>query len=133
MKYGELKKKIRETFFENISDKQLSDIYIYQYIWHAFSYETIDCLKEDKANIEFDRQTYKHAWIFYEDDDFDTEALEIDSTEWKAKDVFDLSRQFGKKRLPKDIYVVDCDFKWIYARTHEEDYGLGPYFYRKKR
>ena len=83
------------------------------YYWHLFSWVEVPCLEGEEARRAFDAMDYDEAYIFF-DWAFHVETI-------------------GKTTAAEldegcsDVYVVDKDFRWTYAHTHED--GLyGPYF-----
>ena len=85
------------------------------YLWHAFSFELLDSFCGNEARIAFDRAARKKAILLSNWDDagfhiFDASALTARNLENIA-----------------DVVLTSADFKWTYAKTHED--GLGPYFH----
>lgn len=85
----------------------------YGYLWGLFSWAEVPCLEGVEARRAFDALDYDEAYFF--------------------GDWFPHVETIGKTtaaQLDKgcdDVYVVDKDFRWTYAHTHED--GLyGPYF-----
>ena len=114
-----LRKKWENNFANNLSDKEKKSIYLYDngYLWHIFSYEKRNCLKEEQADLALNRELKKSCFVFYQHSD---EAFILENaTTLTAEDLIS----------EEDIYVVDKEFNWTYVRTHETGW-CGPYFCR---
>lgn len=93
------------------------------FLWHAFSYEFLDCYKADKARQMFDSVDKSNAFKYFFDP---SKSIEIDN---------DGVEKLGKNETSKslenldfiELYVIEKDFKWCYIITHEGDW-CGPYF-----
>ena len=59
-------KKYQKTFFSNLTEKDKEKIYFNQYMWHAFSYEKIECLEGEDAINEFAKINENEVYIFFE-------------------------------------------------------------------
>jgi len=91
------------------------------YLWHIFSYEKAECLKEDEARAAFDALEYDKAIRFH--DGYGGQITGVSETgKLTAKEL-----DKDKKRGPYDIYIVAEDFSWTYVKTHETGW-CGPYF-----
>ncbi|KGR76903.1 DUF4275 family protein [Ureibacillus sinduriensis] len=116
-----LRKQWEENFANHLSNKEKKSIYLLDedgfsgYLWHVFSYERRKCLKEEQADLAFNKERKESCYIFYQHLD-DAVILENAS----ALNVSDF-------RDEEDIFVVDKEFNWTYVRTHETGY-CGPYF-----
>lgn len=89
------------------------------YLWHVFSYEMRSHLKEAEAEKTFNQIHKETCFIFYQHTDY---ALLIDNAgSIQAADFKEEDWDF------EDVYVVDKDFNWTYANTHEKR-SYGPYF-----
>ncbi|CAH2717619.1 hypothetical protein BACCIP111895_04835 [Neobacillus rhizosphaerae] len=124
-KWGAYLRKQWENIFANmISEKEKKSIYLYDnggfhgYLWHIFSYDKKDCLKEEQAEKAFNNEQKNSCYIFYQNSDY---ALILENASKLIAN--DLTNEL-------DIYVVDKGFNWTYVKTHETGY-LGPYFTRK--
>ncbi|WP_342433514.1 DUF4275 family protein [Neobacillus sp. FSL H8-0543] len=120
-----LRKQWENHFAHHLSDKEKKRIYLHHedglcgYLWHLFSYEKKDSLREDLAESAFDREPKDACYIFYQHSDY---AVMINNASKLAAS--DLENE-------EDIYVVDKSFSWTYVKTHET--GLcGPYFSRNE-
>lgn len=83
------------------------------YCWHIFSWAKAPCLEGEEARRAFDALDYDEAyffgdWFLHVETIGKTTAAQLDAG-------------------PSDVYVVDKDFRWTYAHTHEDGL-LGPYF-----
>lgn len=119
-----LRKQWEDSFADHLSDNDKRSIYFYDedgfcgYLWHVFSYERRKCLKEEEADIAFNKEVKKYCYIFYQHSD---NALILEHASSLT------ARDFAEQ---EDIYVVDKEFNWTYAVTHETGW-CGPYFSRK--
>ncbi|WP_025026083.1 DUF4275 family protein [Caldalkalibacillus mannanilyticus] len=120
-----LRKRWEEEFVHHLSADEKKSIMLHDaggacgYLWHIFSYEKKECLKEKEAQIAFNQERKESCYIFFQHLDF---ALLVENAALlTAEDLFNES----------DIYVTDKEFNWTYVNTHERDW-CGPYFSRKK-
>ena len=120
-------KKYQDTFFSNLTEKDKKEIYFNQYMWHAFSYDKIRCLKGEDAINEFEKMSKNEVYIFFEHDDVVLEEKNI--TLNKLFESLENSEEIGY-----DCYVVSKDFTWTFVTTHETQYNdgiyhdIGPFF-----
>ncbi|KKB33222.1 hypothetical protein QY97_03625 [Bacillus thermotolerans] len=121
-----LRKKWEDNFVNHLNDKEKKTIFLHDqgdfcgYLWHVFSYEKKKCLKEEQADIAFNKEAKKSCYVFYQHSD-NAFILENAST-LTAEDFVN----------EEDVYVVDKGFNWNYVRTHETGW-CGPYFSRKDK
>lgn len=101
------------------------------FLWHAFSYGYIDCLKDDEARKAFDFAD-KHG------------AIKASYKAVRAKDssiVYSISCDglLSKDYMTSaqvdssddiEVYIIGKDYKWCYIRTHESNFW--PYFCKSK-
>lgn len=87
------------------------------FLWHIFSYEFLDCEKEEAAIRLFEQEAKEACVIVSNVDDI---AYRLDSGEKLTAEALDGFI---------DITVTAENFGWTYTKTHEEMYG--PYFYTK--
>ena len=120
-----LRKQWEENFAGDLSYEEKEAIFLYEdggfsgYLWHIFSYEKIDCVKDVRANQAFNNVTKNTCYVFHQNSDYALiieDASLVIASEFMKKDDFDEG----------DIYVVDQDFTWTYVNTHEG--SCGPYF-----
>lgn len=95
------------------------------FLWHIFSFEKVECLKEDEAREAFDSLAYEKAIRFHDG----YGGVINDVTETGKISAKSLDKE--KKRGALDVYIVAEDFSWTYVKTHENGW-LGPYFCRRK-
>lgn len=121
-----LRKQWEDNFVNHLSDKEKKSIYLYDedgccgYLWHVFSYERRKCLKEEQADITFNKQSKQSCYVFYQHTD-DAFILE-NASPLTAEDFIN----------EEDVYVVDKEFNWTYVKTHETGW-CGPYFSQKDK
>ncbi|MFX3660985.1 MAG: DUF4275 family protein [Ectobacillus sp.] len=120
-----LREKWEDNFAGHLSVKEKKSIYLYDgdgccgFLWHVFSYEKKKCLKEEQADIAFDRELKNSCYVFYQHSD---EAYILENTSSLTAEDF---------TNEEDVYIVDKGFNWTYVRTHETGW-CGPYFSRKR-
>ena len=115
------RKKWKEVFAKDLSQKEQDEIYLEYFLWHLFSYEKKEHLSIDNARNAFDNLKKGEIYIFYQH--LDNLLIFEDGNTIKSKIFKNLSSYINA-----DIYIVDKDFSWTYLLTHEEEYGFGPYF-----
>ncbi|GEM_PF-485836 len=106
-----------------LSDVDTQDIYLDQFLWHAFSYERLHALKDKAADEAFKAIQKDTLYVFLQEPQNDTTDICYR---------LEKANSFPLELLScyQDVYVTDEAFTWTYVRTHEE--GLcGPYFYQK--
>jgi hypothetical protein len=115
---------MENNFANHISQEEKKSIYLYDdggscgYLWHLFSYEKKDCLKDEQAEKAFNNEPKNSCYVFCQHSDY---ALVLENaSKFTANDLLNET----------DIYVVDKDFNWTYVKTHETGW-CGPYFSRK--
>lgn len=95
------------------------------YLWHIFSFEKVECLKDDEARAAFDALEYDKAIRFH-----DGYGGKISDAKEIGK-ITAASLDKEHKRGAQDIYIVAEDFSWTYVKTHENGW-CGPYFCIRK-
>ena len=115
-----------DVFADGVSDAELGRHVLSDgnYLWHLFSWNLVPCLSGDAA-----RQALSEAsgekYLFYYEEPPEGEPLVRPVT---AEELVTLPAD--ARAIPgADWYVVDKDFTWTFAQTHEAD--CGPYFCRK--
>lgn len=109
-----LRKQWEDAFASSLTETNKKKIYLCDYLWHVFSYEKIDCSKNEKAEELFNAQKKKSCYIFFQ---HSNNVLLVDRASNLSS--FDFAHE-------EDVYVVDKNFSWTYVKTHELD--CGPYF-----
>ena len=114
----ELKNKWLSAFLPNITDKEKTDIYLDQYLWHAFTYHKIEnYLEGDNAAIAFDKEKKDEIYMFWQGKE---ETYHIET-----------KNQLTTRHLrleQSDLYIVDSKFTWTYILKHCDD---KPIWYKK--
>ena len=96
------------------------------FLWHIFSFEKVECLKEDAARAAFDSLVYEKAIRFH--DGYGRQISDVTETgKITAASLDKENRKWGAR----DVYIVAEDFSWTYVKTHENGW-CGPYFCRRK-
>ncbi|MBD2867661.1 DUF4275 family protein [Paenibacillus sp. IB182493] len=101
-------------FAKELSEEDKKRIHLDQFLWHVFSYGKRTCMKNELAVKAFDCAAKDKCYIFYQNAEF---ALFV--TNAAGLTAADLEHE-------QDVYVVDHEWKWTYAKTHESH--CGPYF-----
>lgn len=115
---GSRLKKKWETSFINISEEKKKEIMLDEYLWHIYSWKEKTCLEKREAEQAFLQHAKGKCFIFFQCDDA---YLEIENGENLNLEV--LQNEY-------DVYIVNENFSWTFIKTHEEYFGLGPYFDR---
>ncbi|MEH7562537.1 DUF4275 family protein [Priestia megaterium] len=119
---GELfRKRWENEFASALSASQKKQIYMDQFLWHAFSYEKLPCLQGEQAIQAFEQQIKNDCYLLFEHDE---RVLQLS----KCKHLTSADLSGNANMYLEDLYVVDEDFTWTYVITHES--SCGPYFYR---
>lgn len=118
-----LREQWRNSFASHLSTEEQYSIGMDGFLWHLFSWEKVECLKEEAAKAAFEKHLKQKCFIFYQfiDEAYLLENAKTLTIEELPYDQY--SWDYG------DIYVVDSDFKWAFMLTHESE--CGPYFYFK--
>lgn len=109
-----LRQKWVEIFLNGVDTK---NIYIEQFLWHAFSYNRMKGLEKGAAQQALANEKKEVLYLFFNDEG-DTRGYRLENSGAFTHEML---------RYYQDIYVVDEDFTWTYIFTHEEH--CGPYFY----
>ena len=88
------------------------------YLWHLFSWELRDCLKGEEAVAAVPQED---CWMFYCEYPPEDEPMARPVTAAEAAELM--------RSKEGDWYLVDKEFSWTFAHTHEEQ--CGPYFCRR--
>jgi len=103
-----------ESFTYDVSEETKQNIHYNEFKWHVFSYEVLDCLKDEAARAAFDNVMKDEIYVMYQGSPY--VMLYSNANELIAAD-FDTEQ---------DIYLFDKSFSWTYINTHES--MCGPYF-----
>ncbi|MGD6967378.1 DUF4275 family protein [Rossellomorea vietnamensis] len=122
-----LRKEWEDSFANHLTKKEKASIHLFAkggasgHLWHVFSYNTLECLEGEKAEEAFNYEAKKDCYVFFQHED---DALLVENALlFHTDDLFD--------EEDTDMYIVDKQFQWTFAVTHET--GLcGPYFTRIK-
>jgi hypothetical protein len=99
-----LRKQWENEFANHLSEEEKKSIHLHYdggawgYLWHIFSYEKKECLKNKEAEIAFDREPKEFCYIFYQRTN---DALIVENA--SALRAIDLINE-------EDIYVTDKTF-----------------------
>ena len=126
MNKHEIAERWLEAFAENCP-KEFLDKHVRargNFLWHIFSWNQVDCLKEEAAEAAFDELDYDSAFIFYLGQ---AGEGEFEITDFAVCGKMKVSEWKGRE----DIYMVDPAFTWTFVHTHEHP-EIGPFFCKKK-
>ena len=111
-----------DTFAAGVPEKDLGERVLAEgnFLWHLFSWELVPHLTGDAAQKALAEHAGEELYLFYYE--YPPEGAPL------------VRRVSGPADLPPeqdsligaDWYVVDKDFTWTYAHTHED--SCGPYF-----
>ena len=110
---NDIKKKFINTFFSQLTEKDKKECYFDHYMWHAFSYEKIECIEGRKAIEELHKKN-NEVYLIFEDNDKVVEKKMV-----TYKELIDMR---VKGKIAWDCYVIDKNFNWCFVLTHETDY-----------
>ena len=106
-----------DAFADGVSDAELGKhvLAANNYLWHIFSYQLVPCLEGDAATAAIPEG---ECWLFYME--YPPMGVAHVRTVTPA--------EITSLPASLDWYLVDKDFTWTYAHTHEAD--LGPDFFQ---
>jgi len=120
----EFEKKWLSVFVPELTNDLYNDCYVYQYLWHVFSYRLVP--KEKVLTGDMARDAYnninKEGAIMIQ--------LWDEETSEQVSAILDEYKTWEKIEDIPELYIVDREWKWTYVSTHENGW-CGPYFYKK--
>ena len=128
MQNKEFSEKWLEAFANTLSKEQTNKVGIgvdNGFLWHAFSFNLVSCLKGEAARQAYyrvDKSDAKQA--FYEICSENPVQYAISDEEPITSDYSTASKIDESDKV--EVYIIGKDFKWCYIRTHE--ILCGPYF-----
>ena len=96
------------------------------YLWHAFSWKLVPCLEGEEAKNALAEVPEEEFYLFY--NEYPPQGASRVRPISKAEA---LSMRPPETHAGADWYLVDKDFTWTCAYTHEAH--CGPYFCRPAR
>lgn len=106
----QLREKWKNTFLSELSEDELKECCIDEYLWHAFTYNKVTNYLEGQEALEaFDKQEKHRIYLFYQLSD-DVYFLE---THNKLN-----SKYLRFEKRARDMYIVDEEFTWTYIYKH---------------
>jgi len=113
-----------KKFFSILTNKEKNEIYFDQYMWHAFSYEKVECKKNDEAVEALGKLISNEVYIIFQKHGEVLEAKNI---------TFDkIVKKIKSNVWESDCYIIDKKFKWTFVFTHEtcidNSFYIGPFF-----
>ena len=87
------------------------------FLWHIFSYEILNCEKEENVKMLFDKEN-KNVCVI---------VSNVEDIGYRLKNTENLTADLLEQFV--DVTITADDFSWTYAKTHES--MCGPYFYKK--
>ena len=120
-----LRERWLDAFTEGVSEADLGKHVLADgnYLWHAFSWKLVPCLEGEAAQKALAETPDTDLYLFY--NEYPPQGA---SRVRPISKVEALSMPEPKTLAGADWYLVDRDFTWTYAHTHEAD--CGPYFCR---
>lgn len=116
-----------ESFCGGLSTTQIIKAGIGQdggFLWHAFSYDFVPCLKGDEARKAYDSIDKQGAQQAFYAFDRTTKKFTI-CNEGLITEEFMTAKKIDESD-EVEVYIIGKDYKWCYIRTHE--CLCGPYF-----
>lgn len=106
----QLREKWKNAFLSELSEDELKEYCIDEYLWHAFTYNKVTNYLEGQEALEaFDKQEKHRIYLFYQLSD-DVYFLE---THNKLN-----SKYLRFEKRARDMYIVDEEFTWTYIYKH---------------
>jgi len=114
-----IKNRWLDAFADNVSEADMGKYVIAtgNYLWHIFSWKLVPCLEGEDARKALPNE---NCYLFYYE--YPPEDMPV------TRPVSAEEASILADTLPGDWYLVDKEFTWTYAHTHEAD--CGPYFCR---
>ncbi len=117
-----------DAFTEGVSEADLGRHVLAEgnYLWHAFSWKLVPCLEGEEAKNALAEVPEEEFYLFY--NEYPPQGASRVRPISKAEA---LSMRPPETHAGADWYLVDKDFTWTCAYTHEAH--CGPYFCRPAR
>ncbi len=114
-----------DAFAEGVSEADLGKHVLADgnYLWHLFSWKLAPCLEGEDAKKALEEAPEEDLYLFY--NEYPPQGASRVRPVSKAEA---LSMRPPEAMAGADWYLVDRDFTWTYAHTHEAQ--CGPYFCR---
>ncbi len=104
----ELKKKWKKAFLSSMTQKEMEECYLDEYLWHAFTYRKIVGYLEGKDALKsFDNKIKDEVFIFWQGE----EQVYYLKTNNKLS-----SKHLRLDRC--DVFIVDSNFTWTFLYKH---------------
>ena len=110
--YMDIKNKYIGIFFNNLTEKEKSDIRFEQYIWHAFSYDKVQSKKGSEAIDALRQHNENDVYVIFQSNENVLEERNI-TYEQIYNNVLE------NNIWTTDCYIIDKNFKWTFVLTHE--------------
>jgi Domain of unknown function (DUF4275) len=101
---------------ENYKNAKKVCITKWNYLWHLFSYEYVDCRENLEAIEAYKTIIKSDCYLYLSYFDIGIKIRKAEDFIWENKDIYE------------DFVITDKDFNWTFAKTHEEQ--CGPYFFQ---
>lgn len=111
MSYKELKEKYIKIFYKDLTEKDKEKMHLNDYLWHAYSYEVVPCIKGVEAVKEFMKKEKNDVYVFCLYNGYVEEIKDLTYEKLLSMIYWD--------KIYSDCYVVDKNFKWTFVYTHE--------------
>lgn len=94
-------------------------------LWHLCSYQKTDYLSGRSAVEHFEKIKKKKFTIFFQ---FSNTVFVVENEVDFNITKLNQTVQYFNTFEASDCYVMDNYGEWCFITTHEQEYGLGPYF-----
>lgn len=124
--YGSyFRSQFKKLFAGGLSKKEQEDIYLDYMLWHLCSYQKVECLSGNTAVERFEKIKKKKISLFFQ---FSNTVFVVENeVNFNSAKLNETVQYFDSWEV-SDCYVMDHYGEWCFITTHEQDYGLGPYF-----
>lgn len=124
--YGSyFRSQFKKLFAGRLSKKEQEDIYLDYMLWHLCSYQKVDYLSGNTAVERFEKIKKKKISLFFQ---FSNTVFVVENeVNFNSAKLNETVQYFDSSEV-SDCYVMDYYGEWCFITTHEQDYGLGPYF-----
>lgn len=106
-----IKDKYISIFFENLTKEEKDEIWFWQYMWHAFSYNKVESKKGNKAIESLRKHKSNDVYIIFQRNE---EVLEEKNVTYEQ-----IYNNVLDNKWDTDCYIIDKNFKWTFVLTHE--------------
>jgi hypothetical protein len=121
-----------DVFADGVSEADLGQRVLESgnYLWHLFSWKLVPCQEGDAARQALEAIPDETVYRFYYENPPTGASRVKPMSKAEALALADRSKEEYPSMHGADWYLVDKNFTWTYAHTHED--SCGPYFYKTK-